>query len=141
MNAEQILDQIKKKQSFLCVGLDTEVDKIPGHLKDMDLPLFEFNRQIIDATHDLVIAYKPNVAFYECMGTAGWHQLGLTIAYIRDHYPDILIIADAKRGDIGSTSKKYAETFFSHLGCDAVTVAPYMGADSILPFLNIRANG
>jgi orotidine-5'-phosphate decarboxylase len=135
MNAEHIVNQIRKKQSFLCVGLDTEVDKLPAPLRGKELPLFEFNKQIVDATHDLVIAYKPNTAFYECLGTLGWQQLELSVRYIRDRYPDILIIADAKRGDIGNTSKKYAETFFGHLGCDAVTVAPYMGADSVLPFL------
>jgi len=135
MNAEQLFDQIKRKQSFLCIGLDTEISKIPAHLKGIDLPLFEFNRQIINATHDLVIAYKPNVAFYECLGMSGWHQLELTINYIRDNFPDTMIIADAKRGDIGNTSRKYAEAFFTHLRCDAITVAPYMGSDSVLPFL------
>jgi orotidine-5'-phosphate decarboxylase len=135
MNSKQIFDQIRRKQSFLCIGLDTEIIKLPSHLQGVDLPLFEFNRQIIDATHDLVIAYKPNAAFYECMGMSGWHQLELTVSYIRDNYPGILIIADAKRGDIGNTTRKYAETFFTHLGCDAVTVNPYMGSDSVLPFL------
>jgi len=135
MNSEQIFNQIKLKQTFLCIGLDTEMAKLPEHLRNEKSPLFEFNRQIIDTTHDLVIAYKPNVAFYECLGTSGWQQLELTINHIRDHYPEILIIADAKRGDIGNTSKKYAETFFHHLRCDAVTVAPYMGSDSVLPFL------
>ena len=135
MNAEHLYNQIRKKQSFLCVGLDTEIDKLPPHLRGKELPLFEFNRQIVDATHDLVIAYKPNVAFYECLGTFGWQQLELTVRYIRDRNPDILIVADAKRGDIGNTSKKYAETFFRQLGCDAVTVSPYMGIDSVLPFL------
>jgi orotidine-5'-phosphate decarboxylase len=135
MNSEQLFNQIKLKQSFLCIGLDTEMAKLPVYIREKSSPLFEFNRQIIDATHDLVIAYKPNVAFYECLGTSGWHQLELTVNYIREHYPDILIIADAKRGDIGNTSKKYAETFFKRLNCDAVTVAPYMGSDSVLPFL------
>jgi orotidine-5'-phosphate decarboxylase len=135
MNSAQLVDQIKLKKSFLCIGLDPEITKLPGYFREISLPLFEFNRQIIDATHDLAIAYKPNVAFYECLGTAGWHQLELTVNHIREHYPDILIIADAKRGDIGNTSKKYAETFFNQLNCDAVTVAPYMGSDSILPFL------
>lgn len=136
MNAEQLFDQIRRKQSFLCIGLDAEMGKIPAHLQGVDLPLFEFNRQIIDATHDLVIAYKPNVAFYECLGIPGWHQLELTIDYIRDNFPDIMIIADAKRGDIGNTARKYAEAFFTHLRCDAITVAPYMGSDSVLPFLS-----
>jgi orotidine-5'-phosphate decarboxylase len=135
MNAEQLFDQVKKKQSFLCVGLDGELAKLPDHLRDIEFPLFEFNRQIIDATHDLVIAFKPNIAFYECLGTSGWQQLEFTVQYIRKHYPDILIIADAKRGDIGNTATKYAATFFRHLNCDAVTVAPYMGSDSVLPFL------
>jgi orotidine-5'-phosphate decarboxylase len=136
MNAEQLYDQIRKKQSFLCIGLDTEIDKIPGHLKHEENPLFEFNRRIIDMTHDLAIAYKPNVAFYECLGAAGWTQLELTVNYIRKNYPDVFIIADAKRGDIGNTSRKYAETFFSLMNCDAVTVAPYMGSDSVMPFLD-----
>jgi len=135
MNSEHLFDQIKLKQSFLCIGLDTEMIKLPGHLRDMNLPLFEFNRQIIDATHDLAIAYKPNLAFYECLGETGWHQLELTVNHIRERYPHIFIIADAKRGDIGNTSKKYAETFFQQLNFDAVTVAPYMGSDSVLPFL------
>lgn len=135
MNAEQLFGQIKRKQSFLCIGLDTERTKLPKHLVNAEYPMFEFNRRIIDATHDLVIAYKPNIAFYECLGTSGWNQLELTIRHIRENYPEILIIADAKRGDIGNTSKKYAETFFKYLNCDAVTVAPYMGSDSVLPFL------
>jgi orotidine-5'-phosphate decarboxylase len=135
MNADQLFDEIRKKRSFLCVGLDTEMDKLPPHLKDAEFPIFEFNRRIIDATQDLVVAYKPNVAFYECLGTSGWEQLELTVNYISEKYPDILIIADAKRGDIGNTSRKYAETFFRQLNCDAVTVAPYMGSDSVLPFL------
>jgi len=135
MTREQLFEQIRKKQSFLCLGLDTEMSRLPAHLLQEEYPVFAFNRQIIDATHHLVIAYKPNVAFYECLGTEGWKQLELTLAYIRSQFPDILIIADAKRGDIGNTSKKYAETFFQHLSCDAVTVAPYMGSDSVLPFL------
>jgi orotidine-5'-phosphate decarboxylase len=135
MNAAQLFDQIQRKRSFLCIGLDTEMSKLPVHLKDLEFPVFEFNRLIVDATHDLVIAYKPNTAFYECLGLSGWQQLEQTIRYIRKNYPDILIIADAKRGDIGNTATKYAETFFKHLSCDAVTVAPYMGSDSVLPFL------
>jgi orotidine-5'-phosphate decarboxylase len=135
MNAEHLINQIRQKQSFLCVGLDPEPVKLPEHLKKAEYPIFEFNRQIIEATHDLVIAYKPNVAFYECLGTEGWIQLELTIKHIRDNHPDIFIIADAKRGDIGNTAKKYASTFFEYLNCDAVTVAPYMGSDSVLPFL------
>src|SRR4030042_4432778 len=135
MNSEQLYIQIKLKQSFLCVGLDTELAKIPVYLRNAKYPLFEFNRQIIDATHDLVIAYKPNIAFYECLGAPGWQQLEQTIHHIRENFPEILVIADAKRGDIGNTSKKYAETFFDKLCCDAVTVNPYMGSDSVLPFL------
>lgn len=136
MTAEQLFGEIIRKKSFLCVGLDPELAKLPGHLLKEEYPVFEFNRRIIDATHDAVIAYKPNVAFYECLGTAGWHQLELTVDHIRRNYPGILIIADAKRGDIGNTSRKYAETFYGHLNCDAVTVAPYMGSDSVLPFLD-----
>ena len=135
MNKVQLTGQIRQKKSFLCIGLDPEPEKLPAILKDHPRPLFEFNRQIIDATHDLVMAYKPNIAFYECLGPEGWQQLELTIQHIRQHYPEIFIIADAKRGDIGNTARKYAETFFRYLGCDAVTVAPYMGADSVMPFL------
>jgi orotidine-5'-phosphate decarboxylase len=136
MDSAQLLNQIRLKQSFLCIGLDTEMSKIPGHLKNSKYPVFEFNRQIIDATHDLAVAYKPNVAFYECLGAEGWLQLEMTVNYIREYCPDLFIIADAKRGDIGNTSKKYAETFFRQLNCDAVTVAPYMGSDSVTPFLD-----
>jgi orotidine-5'-phosphate decarboxylase len=135
MTRKQIFEQIRKKQSFLCLGLDTEMSKIPNALLDEEFPLFAFNRAILDATHDLIIACKPNVAFYECLGTHGWKQFELTVNYIKFKYPEILVIADAKRGDIGNTSKKYAETFFKQLPCDAVTVAPYMGSDSVLPFL------
>lgn len=135
MTREQLIEQIQKKQSFLCLGLDTEMSKLPNHLLNEEFPIFTFNRTILDATHDLIIACKPNVAFYECLGTNGWKQFELTVNYIRQKYPEILIIADAKRGDIGNTSKKYAETFFKQLSCDAVTVAPYMGSDSVLPFL------
>jgi len=135
MNSEELYSEIKSKGSFLCIGLDTEMDRIPEHLKDHEFPLFEFNRSIIDATHDLAVAYKPNIAFYECQGAGGWLQLEKTIEYIRVNYPRIFIIADAKRGDIGNTSRKYAETFFGRLNCDAVTVAPYMGSDSVQPFL------
>jgi orotidine-5'-phosphate decarboxylase len=135
MTHDQLFDQILKKQSYLCLGLDTELSKIPDHLLREEFPVFEFNRRIIDATHDLIIACKPNVAFYESLGTPGWLQFEMTVKYIREQYPDIFIIADAKRGDIGNTSRKYAETFFTRLPCDAVTVAPYMGSDSVLPFL------
>jgi orotidine-5'-phosphate decarboxylase len=135
MTREQLFEQILKKQSYLCLGLDTEISKLPRHILSGEYPLFAFNRGIIDATHDLVIAYKPNVAFYESLGTEGWLQFELTVTYIRNHYPEILIIADAKRGDIGNTSGKYADAFFKQLPCDAVTVAPYMGSDSVMPFL------
>lgn len=135
MNSEQLYDQIMAKGSFLCIGLDTETNKLPASLANEEYALFEFNKRIIDLTHDLAIAYKPNVAFYECLGASGWIQLEKTINYIRSNYPDLMIIADAKRGDIGNTSAKYAETFFRQMNCDAVTVAPYMGSDSVLPFL------
>jgi orotidine-5'-phosphate decarboxylase len=135
MNADQLFGQIRKKQSFLCIGLDTEIPKLPEHLKDAENGIFEFNRGIIDKTHDLVIACKPNIAFYESLGPSGWNQLEMTVRYIRDNYPEIFIIADAKRGDIGNTSRKYAEAFFSRMDCDAITVAPYMGSDSVMPFL------
>lgn len=135
MDGTRLFEEISRKKSFLCIGLDTELEKIPLPLRDTEFPLFEFNRQIVDATHDLVIAYKPNLAFYECYGAAGWHQFELTVNYIRDRHPDMFIIADAKRGDIGNTSRKYAGAFFDNLPCDAVTVAPYMGSDSVTPFL------
>jgi orotidine-5'-phosphate decarboxylase len=134
MNSEQLYLQIKNKKSFLCIGLDTEINRLPEHLKNTEYPLFEFNKSIIDATQDLAIAYKPNTAFYECLGSHGWIQFEKTVSYIRENYPDIFVIADAKRGDIGNTSKKYAEAFFKQLDCNAVTVAPYMGSDSVLPF-------
>src|SRR3990172_11492864 len=110
MTAEQLFGEIIRKKSFLCVGLDPEMAKLPRHLLHEEFPVFEFNRRIIDATHDLVVAFKPNVAFYECLGTAGWRQLELTVDHIRRNYPGIMVIADAKRADIGNTSRKYAET-------------------------------
>jgi orotidine-5'-phosphate decarboxylase len=132
MEKQQLFSSIRQKSSFLCIGLDTDIRKIPGHLhRDKD-PVFEFNRQIIDATADLCVAYKPNVAFYESMGATGWETLHKTAEYIPG---DILKIADAKRGDIGNTSDMYARTFFDQMAFDAVTVAPYMGSDSVLPFL------
>jgi len=136
MNYNELFNNIKKKQSYLCVGLDTDINKIPEHLLKTDNPVFEFNKQIIDATQEFTIAYKPNTAFYESMGIKGWENLHLTIKYIKEKYPDIFIIADAKRGDIGNTSKMYADAFFNKLNADAVTVAPYMGEDSIKPFLD-----
>ena len=136
MTKQQLFDNILRKQSFLCVGLDTDVDKIPECLFDeSDDPIFEFNKRIIDATADLCVAYKPNLAFYESLGLEGWDVLERTVEYIRAQYPDQFIIADAKRGDIGNTSAMYARTFFSHMDFDAVTVAPYMGEDSVKPFL------
>lgn len=135
MNIEQLVEQIKKKQSFLCVGLDTDINKIPQHLMNQERPVYEFNKAIVDATAPFTIAYKPNLAFYESRGLKGWKDLELTVQYIREKYPEVFLIADAKRGDIGNTSKMYADAFFKHLDFDSVTVAPYMGADSVKPFL------
>ena len=135
MNKQQLIDNIRRKQSFLCVGLDTDIKKIPDHLLDSHEPIFAFNKAIIDATADLCEAYKPNLAFYECLGVTGWQALEKTVKYIRQNYPDQFIIADAKRGDIGNTSAMYARSFFEDLQVDAVTVAPYMGEDSVTPFL------
>ncbi|TSJ45625.1 orotidine-5'-phosphate decarboxylase [Fluviicola chungangensis] len=131
MTRQELIQQIREKRSFLCVGLDTDLDKIPAHLLQTEDPVFEFNKAIIDATKDLCVAYKPNVAFYEALGPKGWESLKKTIDYIPAH---CLTIADAKRGDIGNTSTYYAKTFFDYLNCDAVTVAPYMGEDSVTPF-------
>ncbi len=136
MNKQELIDNIRRKKSFLCVGLDTDVNKIPEHLFDeTDDAIFEFNKQIIDVTADLCVAYKPNLAFYESIGLEGWDILDRTVEYIRTNYPDQFIIADAKRGDIGNTSAMYARTFFGNMDFDAVTVAPYMGEDSVSPFL------
>ena len=135
MTRKELIDNILRKQSFLCVGLDTDIKKIPQHLLSEEDPIFAFNRAIIDATAPYCIAYKPNLAFYEAMGVKGWIAFEKTIKYIRTHYPDQFIIADAKRGDIGNTSKLYARTFFETVDVDAVTVAPYMGEDSVTPFL------
>lgn len=135
MNREQLFEQIKIKRSFLCVGLDTDLIKIPSFLKETSDPVFAFNKEIIDATQDLCVAYKPNLAFYESLGVAGWVSLEKTVNYIREKYPDQFIIADAKRGDIGNTSNLYARAFFDHMDFDAVTVAPYMGEDSVKPFM------
>jgi orotidine-5'-phosphate decarboxylase len=135
MNHEQLFRNIKKKRSFLCVGLDSEPDKIPQFLNKGKDPVFEFNRRIIDATQKYTVAYKPNVAFYECNGSAGWMTLEKTVRYIKENYPGIFVIADAKRGDIGNTSKMYAKAFLENMPFDAVTVAPYMGEDSVTPFL------
>jgi orotidine-5'-phosphate decarboxylase len=135
MDHYQLFKNIKEKRSFLCVGLDPEIEKIPPFLLKTKDPVFEFNRRIIDSTHKFAVAYKPNVAFYECNGPKGWKSLELTLNYIKKNYPDILVIADAKRGDIGNTSKMYAREFFENMNFDAVTVAPYMGEDSVTPFL------
>jgi orotidine-5'-phosphate decarboxylase len=135
MTTQQLRTQIQTKKSFLCVGLDVDLDKIPVHLLELEDPIFEFNKAIIDATHDLCIAYKPNIAFFEAYGIKGWLALQKTINYINENYPDIFTIADAKRGDIGNTSSMYAKAFFEDLNFDSVTVAPYMGKDSVEPFL------
>ncbi len=135
MNREQLFEQIKKKRSFLCVGLDSDILKIPAHLKETTDPIFAFNKEIIDATQDLCVAYKPNLAFYESLGIVGWESLDKTVRYIREKYPEQFIIADAKRGDIGNTSNLYARAFFDRMDFDAVTVAPYMGEDSVKPFM------
>ncbi len=134
MTRKELFDLIKKKRSFLCIGLDTDLTKIPDHLKKEEDPVFEFNKAIIDATHPYAIAYKPNLAFYECQGQAGWFSLEKTITYLKKF--DVFTIADAKRGDIGNTSSLYARAFFDQLNFDAITVAPYMGSDSVSPFLS-----
>ncbi|MFE3869317.1 orotidine-5'-phosphate decarboxylase [Flavobacterium sp. LS2P90] len=135
MTTQQLHTQIQTKKSFLCIGLDVDLNKIPQHLLELEDPIFEFNKAIIDATHDLVVSYKPNTAFYEAYGIKGWMSLQKTINYINENYPDIFTIADAKRGDIGNTSSMYAKAFFEDLNFDSVTVAPYMGKDSVEPFL------
>ena len=135
MTTDQLIIQIKKKQSFLCIGLDVDLNKIPQHLLKEEDPIFAFNKAIIDATHDLCVAYKPNTAFYEAYGLKGWKALEKTIKYLNEKHPEIFTIADAKRGDIGNTSTMYAKAFFEDLGFDSVTVAPYMGKDSVEPFL------
>ena len=135
MNKQQLFENIRKKQSFLCVGLDTDIKKIPAHLLSEENPIFAFNKAIIDATADFCVAYKPNMAFYESLGVDGIRAFEDTVAYLRKNYPDQFIIADAKRGDIGNTSEMYARSFFDHIKVDAVTVAPYMGEDSVKPFL------
>ncbi|MGI6339023.1 MAG: orotidine-5'-phosphate decarboxylase [Bacteroidales bacterium] len=135
MNYQKLFGTIASKRSFLCIGLDTEVDKLPPSLMKYEDPVFEFNRRIIDSTADYAVAYKPNIAFYECNGISGWKSLEATLKYIKNNYPDILVIADAKRGDIGNTSRMYARAFFEELDFDAITVAPYMGGDSVKPFL------
>ena len=135
MTTLQLIDQIKTKKSFLCIGLDVDLNKIPPHLLQLEDPIFEFNKAIIDATHDLAVSYKPNTAFYEAYGIKGWMSLQKTIQYINENHPEIFTIADAKRGDIGNTSSMYAKAFFEDLNFDSITVAPYMGKDSVEPFL------
>ncbi|KIQ17219.1 orotidine 5'-phosphate decarboxylase [Flavobacterium sp. MEB061] len=135
MTTQQLHEQILQKKSFLCVGLDPDLTKIPPHLLETEDPIFEFNKAIIDATHDLAVGYKPNTAFFEAYGIKGWISLQKTINYINENFPEIFTIADAKRGDIGNTSSMYAKAFFEDLNFDSVTVAPYMGKDSVEPFL------
>jgi orotidine-5'-phosphate decarboxylase len=135
MNREQLFEKIKGKNSYLCVGLDTDFSKIPAHLKNTSDPIFEFNKQIIDATHEYCVAYKPNIAFYEALGSKGWESLEKTLAYIPK---ECFTIADAKRGDIGNTSSLYAKAFFEQMNFDSITVAPYMGEDSVKPFLAFK---
>ena len=140
MTTAFLLDQIKKKASFLCIGLDVDLEKIPPHLLEEQDPIFAFNKAIIDATHSFAVAYKPNTAFYEAYGVKGWRSLEKTIQYLNEFYPEVFTIADAKRGDIGNTSSRYAKAFFEDLGFDSITVAPYMGKDSIEPFLAFENN-
>lgn len=138
MTKKQLIEHIFRKESFLCVGLDTDRKKLPRHLLEHEDSMFEFNKAIIDATAPYCVAYKPNVAFYECDGVAGWQALEKTVQYIKEYYPEHLILADAKRGDIGNTSAMYARCFFEQLDVDALTVAPYMGSDSVTPFLDYK---
>jgi orotidine-5'-phosphate decarboxylase len=135
MTSSQLFENIKKKESYLCVGLDTDLEKIPAHLRTLPDPVFEFNKQIIDATHEFAVAYKPNIAFYEALGPKGWESLQKTLDYIPKN---IFTIADAKRGDIGNTSTLYAKAFFQQMDFDSITVAPYMGEDSVKPFLQFN---
>jgi orotidine-5'-phosphate decarboxylase len=135
MTTQQLQEQIQNKKSFLCIGLDVDLNKIPSYLLETEDPIFEFNKAIIDATHDLCVSYKPNTAFYEAYGIKGWQSLEKTINYLNENHPNIFTIADAKRGDIGNTSSMYAKAFFEDLAFDSVTVAPYMGKDSVEPFL------
>jgi len=138
MQIEKLVQEIKRKKSFLCIGLDVDLNKIPKHLLDTEDPIFEFNKAIIDATHHLAVSYKPNTAFYEAYGLKGWQSLEKTINYLNENYPEIYTIADAKRGDIGNTSTMYAKAFLEDLAFDSVTVAPYMGKDSVEPFLAFK---
>jgi orotidine-5'-phosphate decarboxylase len=138
MTREELVAQIKSKKTFLCVGLDPDLEKIPPHILKSEDPIFTFNKAIIDATHEHCVAYKPNSAFYEAYGLKGWISLTKTIAYLNEYYPDHFTIADAKRGDIGNTSAMYAKAFFQELNFDSITVAPYMGSDSVKPFLQFK---
>ena len=138
MTTQKLIEQIRLKQSFLCIGLDTDLDKIPKYLLKEEDPIFTFNKAIIDATHDLCVGYKPNIAFYEAYGLKGWKSLEKTINYLNEYYPEQFTIADAKRGDIGNTSTRYAKAFFEELAFDSVTIAPYMGRDSVEPFLAFK---
>jgi orotidine-5'-phosphate decarboxylase len=135
MTAKELYERILHKKSFLCVGLDSDISKLPEHLLALPEPLFAFNRAIIDATAPCAVAFKPNTAFYEALGASGWAQLEKTVQYIRRHHPSLFIIADAKRGDIGNTSRLYADAFFKTMNADAVTLSPYMGSDTVRPFL------
>ncbi|GMN07341.1 orotidine-5'-phosphate decarboxylase [Croceitalea sp. MTPC5] len=135
MKIQELVAQIRRKKSFLCVGLDTDLDKIPKHLLQEEDPIFSFNKAIIDATQEFCVAYKPNIAFYEAYGLKGWKSLEKTIDYLNENYPEQFTIADAKRGDIGNTSTRYAKAFFEALNFDSLTIAPYMGKDSVEPFL------
>jgi orotidine-5'-phosphate decarboxylase len=138
MTTQELVKQIRQKKSFLCIGLDVDLTKIPSYLLKTEDPIFEFSKAIIDATHDLAVSYKPNTAFYEAYGIKGWQSLQKTIDYINENYPEIFTIADAKRGDIGNTSRMYAKAFLEDLNFDSVTVAPYMGSDSVEPFLAFK---
>ena len=138
MTNDYLISEIRKKDSFLCIGLDVDLNKIPKHLLEEEDPIFAFNKAIIDATHHLAVAYKPNTAFYEAYGIKGWKALEKTIDYLNINHPEIFTIADAKRGDIGNTSAMYAKAFLEDLGFDAITVAPYMGKDSVEPFLSFK---
>lgn len=138
MTTKDLINQIHKKKSFLCIGLDTDLEKIPPHLLQEEDPVFAFNKAIIDATHHLCVAYKPNIAFYEAYGLKGWSALEKTINYLNENHPEIFTIADGKRGDIGNTSTRYAKAFFEELGFDSLTIAPYMGRDSVEPFLEFK---
>ncbi|MEP6260265.1 MAG: orotidine-5'-phosphate decarboxylase [Gillisia sp.] len=138
MTTQDLIAQIRKKNSFLCIGLDTDLEKIPTYLLSEEDPIFSFNKAIIDATHQFAVAYKPNTAFYEACGMKGWKSLSRTIDYLNENYPEMFTIADAKRGDIGNTSSMYAKGFLQEMGFDSITVAPYMGKDSVEPFLQFR---